>query len=349
MASFDLATGQQVFPGHNGYPRSLVEADDNNFAPRLGLAWRASDRMTLRTGYGIFYTPDVINTYRQLAFQQPFGAVSSITARPADPQNPLPVFTADDPLTQATRLATNNRNGIERNLRDGRVQQWNTSVQYLLTNRTLVEVAYHGANSVHLMSGLNYNETDPFPPQPPDYQLIYPYPQLGNVNIYGSRARSNYNALQARLERRLANGFSGLVSYTWQQTLTDLDTSSVGAAFGAGAGLQTIKDIGANYGPAVFDRPHRLVVTWLYELPFFQQRHDLLGKVAGAGKSGRLARSRTGPLSHPPRSGSLSPDRTPIYSAIQTCRALNERSIDGSTSASSPIRRRVSLAMPAKA
>ena len=299
IASFDLATGQQVFPGQNGYPRSLVEADYKNFAPRLGLAWRASDRMTFRTGYGIFYTPDVINTYRQLAFQQPFGEVSSITARPADPQNPLPVFTVDNPLTQATRLATNNRNGIQRNLRDGQVQQWNTSVQYLLTNSTLVEVAYHGAKSVHLMSVLNYNETDPFPPQPPDYQLIYPYPQLGNVNIYGSRARSNYNALQARLERRFANGFSGLVSYTWQQTLTDLDTSSVGVALGAGAGLQTIKDIRANYGPAVFDRPHRLVVNWLYAPPFFQQRHDLLGRVAGGWQIGAIGTFQDGPALTP--------------------------------------------------
>ena len=40
-----------------------------DFAPRIGLAWRAADRTTLRGGYGIFYTPDVINTYRQLAFQ----------------------------------------------------------------------------------------------------------------------------------------------------------------------------------------------------------------------------------------------------------------------------------------
>ena len=299
IASFDLATGQQVFPGQDGYPRSLVEADYKNFAPRLGLAWRASDRMTLRTGYGIFYTPDVINTYRQLAFQQPFGEVSSITARPADPQNPLPVFTVDNPLTQATRLATTNRNGIQRNLRDGQVQQWNTSVQYLLTHSTLVEVAYHGAKSVHLMSNLNYNESAPFPPQPPDFQLIYPYPQLGNVNIFESRAAATYAALQARLERRFANGFTGLVSYTFQQTLTDLDFSSVGVALGAGAGLQTIKDIRANYGPSVFDRPHRLVASWLYALPFFNDRRDLLGKVAGGWTIGAIGTFQDGPALTP--------------------------------------------------
>jgi hypothetical protein len=48
--------------------------------------------------------------------------------------------------------------------------------------------------------------------------LILPYPQLGIVNIYESRAAAQYAALQARLERRFANGFTGLVSYTFQQT-----------------------------------------------------------------------------------------------------------------------------------
>jgi hypothetical protein len=47
---------------------------------------------------------------------------------------------------------------------------------------------------------------------------------------------------------------------------------------GAGAGLQTIKDIRGNYGPAVFDRPHRLVVTWMYAPPFFQQKAGSAGK-----------------------------------------------------------------------
>ena len=78
IASFDLATGQQVFPGQNGYPRSLVDPYYKNFAPRIGLAWHAADRIVLRAGYGIFYTPDVINSYRQLAFQNPFGAVSNL-------------------------------------------------------------------------------------------------------------------------------------------------------------------------------------------------------------------------------------------------------------------------------
>jgi hypothetical protein len=295
IASFDLATGQQVFPGQNGYPRSLVDPYYKDFAPRIGLAWHATDRIVMRAGYGIFYTPDVINSYRQLAFQNPFGAVSNLVVRPADPQDPLPVFTVDDPLAQATRLITNDRNGMQRNLRDGQVQQWNLTLQYLLTKDTLFEAAYHGSKSSHLMSSLDYNETNPFPPQPPNFALIYPYPQLGSVNIYESPAGANYNALQARLERRFVNGLTFLVSYTFQKTLTDLDSSSVGVAFGAGAELQTIKNIRANYGPAVFDRPHRLVASWLYELPFFKRREDVLGKVVGGWQIGAIAIFQDGP------------------------------------------------------
>jgi hypothetical protein len=295
IANFDLTTGQQVLPGQDGYPRSLVNPYYRNFAPRIGIAWRVSDRIALRAGYGIFYAPDVINSYRQLAFQNPFGSVYNLTVRPVDPQDPLPVFTVEDPLAQATRLSTNNRNGMQRDLRDGQVQQWNLSLQYLFTTNTLFETAYHGSKSTHLMGALNYNETNPFPPQPPDFELNYPYPQLGSVFIYESRAAANYNALQARLEHRFVNGFSCLISYTFQKTLTDLDSSSAGVAFGTGAGLQTIKNIHANYGPAVFDRPHRLIGSALYELPVFRRRKDLLGTVAGGWQIGAIATFQDGP------------------------------------------------------
>src|SRR4029453_12330108 len=295
IASFDLATGQQVFPGQNGYPRSLVDAYYKNFSPRIGLAWQVTNRLPLRAGYGLFYTPDVINSYRQLAFQNPFGVVSNLIVRPADPRNPLPVFTVDDPLAQSTRMITNNRIGMQRNLRDGQVQQWNTTVQYLITKDMVLEAAYHGSRSTHLMSPLNYNEPHPFPAQPPDFVPVFPYAQVGSVTIYEARATANYHALQARLERRFVNGLTFLVSYTFQKTLTDLDASSVGVAIGAGAGLQTIKNIRGNYGPAVFDRPHRLIGSSLYELPFFRNRQDLLGKVGGGWQIGAIATFQDGP------------------------------------------------------
>jgi hypothetical protein len=297
MASFDLSTGQQLFSGQNGVPRSLADQYYKNFAPRVGLAWRPrrSDRLTVRAAYGIFYTPEIVVSYRSDGFQDPYGRTYNLTVRPPDPKNPVPLFTADDPLANANLVIANNRAGIQRNFRDGQVQQWNLTTQYLITKDTLFEVAYHGSKSARLSSILNYNQTDPFPPQPPDFKLIFPYPQYGSVSILESRAAANYNALQARLERRFVNGFTFLASYTFEKTLTDLDSSGVGIAIGAGpTGPQTIKNIRANKGPTVFDRPHRLNVSTLYELPFLKKRTDLLGKIAWGWQVGAISTFQNG-------------------------------------------------------
>ncbi|HYM09707.1 MAG TPA: carboxypeptidase regulatory-like domain-containing protein, partial [Bryobacterales bacterium] len=297
MASFDLNTGQQIFPGQNGVPRSLADQYYKNFAPRIGLAWRprGNNRLTVRTAYGIFYTPEIIGSFRTDGFQDPNGRTYNLTVRPPDPKNPLPIFTVDNPLAQANLVIANNRAGIQRNFRDGQVQQWNVTTQYLITKDTVFELAYHGSKSSHLGSSLNYNQTNPYPAQPPAFKLIFPYPQYGSVSILESRAAANYNALQARLERRFVNGFTFLASYTFQKTLTDLDSTSVGIANGAGpTGPQTITDIRSNKGPTVFDRPHRLNVSALYELPFLKKRTDLLGKIAGGWQVGTISTFQDG-------------------------------------------------------
>lgn len=297
MASFDLSTGRQLFPGQGGVPRSLADQYYRNFAPRIGLAWRGggSNRLTVRAAYGIFYTPEIVVSYRSNGFQDPYGRTYNLTVRPPDPKNPLPLFTVDDPLAKASQVIANNRAGIQRNFRDGQVQQWNLTTQYLITQDTVLEVAYHGSKSAHLSSILNYNEIDPFPAQPPDFKLNFPYPQYGSVSLLESRGAASYNALQARLERRFVNGFTLLGSYTFQKTLTDLDSSGVGIAIGAGpAGPQTIKNIRANKGPTVFDRPHRLNVSTLYELPFLKNRQDLLGKLAGGWQIGAIGTFQNG-------------------------------------------------------
>ena len=107
-------------------------------------------------------------------------------------------------------------------------------MQRLISQDMLFEVAYHGSKSTRLASRLNYNETDPFPAQPPAFQQNFRYPSLGGVTILESRGAANYHALQSRFERRFVKGFTLLGSYTWQKTLTDLDASGVGVANGAG-------------------------------------------------------------------------------------------------------------------
>ena len=273
IASFDLGTGQQLLAGKNGTPRNLINADRNNFGPRVGFAWRAlgTESLVIRGAYGMFFSPPIGNDYRSRGFQDPFAFLVTRTYRPASATSPLPEFTADAPLLGANRQTNLTRSGADRNLRDAYVQQWNLSIQKLLTANTLWEVAYRGSKSTRLQTNLDYNEITPNPPQPPDFRLIFPYPALAAVSILESRAAANYHALTTRLERRYSKGMTFLMNYTFSKTLTDVDSSSVGVAIGAGSfGANTIRNLKDNKGPAVFDRPHQLNLSAVYEPPIFK-------------------------------------------------------------------------------
>jgi hypothetical protein len=273
IASFDLATGQQVLPGQNGIPRSLINADLNNFGPRVGFAWRTLGKQSVvvRGAYGMFFSPPIGNDFRSRGFQDPFAFLVTRTYRPASTTSPLPDFTAGDPLSGADRATNLTRAGVDRNLRDAYVQQWNLSIQKQIATDMLWEVAYRGSKSTRLQTNLNYNEIFPNPPQPPSFVQIFPYPNLAAVSILESRAAGNHNALSTRLEKRYSKGFTFLVNYTFSKTLTDVDSSTVGVSLSAGSfGPNTIRNLKDNKGPAIFDRPHQMNVSAVYEPPIFR-------------------------------------------------------------------------------
>ncbi|MCC6392170.1 MAG: TonB-dependent receptor [Bryobacterales bacterium] len=274
IATFDLSTGQQLLPGQNGTPRSLINPDRNNFGPRFGFAWRAlgTDSLVVRGSYGLFYSPPIGNDFRSRGFQDPFAFLVTRVYRPASTTSPLPTFTAEAPLVGADRQTNLTRAGVDRNLRDAYVQQWTLSIQKLVTKNTLWEAAYRGSKSTRLQTQLNYNEIFPNPPQPPDFRQIFPWPNLAAVNVLESRGAANYHALTTRLERRYSNGLTFLTNYTFSKTLTDVDSSTVGVVIGGGSfGPNTIRNLRDNKGPAVFDRPHQLNFSAVYEPPFFKK------------------------------------------------------------------------------
>ncbi|HEY3936325.1 MAG TPA: TonB-dependent receptor [Bryobacteraceae bacterium] len=291
IASFNLNTGQQELAGQSGLPRSLVNPDYKDFAPRVGFGWRVfgSNKLSLRGAYGLFYTPEVINSFRNLGFQNPFGTTYTLSVRPANPSVPIPLITAQNPLLNASpAVSFNTVLGINPNFHDGYVGEWNLTAQYALSENTLLEVAYHGSKSTHLSSELNYNQTNPFPAQPPQFALNYPYSAFGVVNMFDSNGDATYNALQVRLEKRYSKGFTILGSYTWLKDLTDVDATSVGvaAAPGDATAPQTITNLALNKGNAVGDRPQQLTVTGLYDLPFLKGRSGWASRILGGWQVG---------------------------------------------------------------
>ena len=131
-----------------------------------------------------------------------------------------------------------------------------------------------------------------------------PYPALGDIQWMENRVDANYNSLQARLEKRLSNGLTGSVSYTWGKALTDspdhISTSGGGAGFDTGTFRepQDGNNPKRDRGPSEFDLTHRFVASYIWELPFGRGRRfgsdwsKGMDRCSAAGSSPASTRSR---------------------------------------------------------
>ncbi|MEO6912143.1 MAG: carboxypeptidase regulatory-like domain-containing protein [Edaphobacter sp.] len=286
IGTFDLVKGTQVNAGQGGVPSALVYQRYGDVSPRVGFGWRpfGNDKTSLRGGYGIFYTPEVINTFRNLGFQNPFGTTYSLSTRPVDPSKPIPGITVQSPLSNVNpSVSFATVLGINPNFKDGNVGSWNLNLEQMLAPNVLLEIAYTGTKSTHLSSELNYNQTNPYPAQPPNFVQHFPYPTFGTVNYFDSNGAGTYNALQVRLQKRYSKGLTILASYTWNKNLTNIDQSSVGTSNAPGNAYapQVITPLGLNKGFAVGGRPQQATLSGLYDIPLLTNEHRVLDRIVG--------------------------------------------------------------------
>jgi hypothetical protein len=264
--------------------RVFTNVDGNNFGPRLGFAFApfASGRLTLRGGYGVFYSrPSLVYltntihappTYAER--RSPAGAVVLLDTpfTPLPSQDQFPTFV---PGTLSSRT-------FERRLRTPYFHQYNASIQSALSHDLFLEVAYVGTRGHNLFRNVRINQARlartarPIVNEvtgqvittntPSNALLRAPYQ---GVDIFGfqqfqNSANSAYNSLQLSLTRRLSQGLQLLASYTYSKSIDNasgqngLDTAFI---------LGNQFDDRANRGVSDFDRTHRLVLSYLWDLP----------------------------------------------------------------------------------
>jgi hypothetical protein len=289
FANFDPVTGTMVLAKDGSvFDRALIHPDRNNFAPRIGFAYAAADRMVVRGGYGIFYT----HTVRQgreglLGFNPPYlfdnllqssasGAAAVASAAPFRLVDGYPTGLLDP----GAIAQTVGRRAQDPDQRTPYIQQYNLGVQYELKPDLVLDVAFVGNKGTKLNGFRNLNQraviTSPDGSQSAGAR---PYPNFGDIQWMENRVSSTYKSLQTRLEKRFSQGLSGLVSYTWGRALTGapdhISTSGGGPGFDTGVFRepQDGNNLRAEYGPAEFDVTHRLVASYVWELPFGSGRH----------------------------------------------------------------------------
>jgi hypothetical protein len=265
---YDVATRSLLRVGTNGVPRSGFEADRNNFAPRVGFAWSVGEETVLRGGYGIYYDQSPLAPAEALYFNSPFfdnNIFFSLPGLPLTLSDPFPAF-FPFPLPDSA-LA------IQRDLRTGYMQHWNLNVERQVGSKGVLEVAYVGSKGTKLLTARDINQPQPSP-LPPGLPFVpRPDPRFDDIDLLESRANSNYNALQARFQQRLARGFSALASYTWSKSIDD--ASNFFSSAGDPNFPQNSYNGAAERGRSNFDVRHRLSVSYSYALPFGKGRDYL--------------------------------------------------------------------------
>jgi hypothetical protein len=107
-----------------------------------------------------------------------------------------------------------------------------------------------------------------------DVNAIRPYLGYGAITARIPAFTSNYNSLQASLNRRFSRGLTLEVGYTWSRLLTTNPFDRTLATYNTYNYKQS-------YGPSTLNTPHMLVVSYVYELPFYRSQRNLAGQILG--------------------------------------------------------------------
>jgi hypothetical protein len=259
---YDPGTRSLVRVGTNGIPRSGYEPDRNNWAPRIGLAWRPGDRGTvLRAGYGLYYDQAALATGEGLYFNAPYFDFKLYFSLE---QLPLTLF---DPFPRNFPFALpSSALAFQRDLRTAYTQQWSFSIQQEIGRNRVIEAAYAGSRGTKLLGGRDLNQPLPSAQRPNPR----PVPQFDDITVLESRGNSSYHSLQVRFQQSLRRGLTGLASYTWSKSIDD--ASGFFSSAGDPNFPQDSLHAGLERGLSNFDLRHRLSLSYSWDLPLGRGR-----------------------------------------------------------------------------
>jgi hypothetical protein len=264
-----------VTSGGAGLPASLVYPYRTAFAPRLGLAWRVPKikQTVVRAGYGINYTVGAYATFATTMAQQPPFANEQTNQEIDSTSNPSSACARGATITCYTLAngfpapATIGNYAVDPHFRLPYVQAWNLDIQKTLPWGIVMNVGYNGAkgNDLDIVTVPRALASSPLTDPT---NLIFRYEQAA--------AFSKFSAGTLRVNKRLTKGISMGANYQYSHSIDD--AGALGSVGGVGA--QNWTDIQAEEGNSSLDQRHKVSGTYLYELPFGQ---DKFWVTSGAG------------------------------------------------------------------
>jgi hypothetical protein len=254
-----VTPANNIGPYSGNYPSSLIDPDKNNYSPRLGFAWRPSQKhaRVIRGGYSIFFSGSSYGGFASsMAAQPPFAKNASLTTSTADPLTLENGFPAEPSQTITNTYA------IDKNYRLAYAQTWSFALQQTFSHGLLVELEYIGTKGTGLPITEQPDRAAPgSSPLNAQQQL-----QIGNATGFSyltSQGDSIFHAGQARITRRFGRGVSANALYTFSKSIDDASSFSGGG----GTVVQYPQDLRLERGLSSFDQRHHLTVGYMLSSP----------------------------------------------------------------------------------
>jgi hypothetical protein len=254
-----------------------------NFGPRVGLAYQASSRTVIRSGFGVFYLYPYPPGTASGPLNLPWANSVSVTTPQTGPIDPVTGQAVSGAVTSITTgfpagylnqvLAPPTLYAYDTHPLFPYTLGWNFAIQRQVGWNTVLEVAYSGSAGNHLLTGIDLNQPTPTADPNSDPQTRRLYPLYGPIALEQTAGHSGYNSLQTKLEKHFSNGLSFLSSFTWSHSIDDAPLCfALGNDGGNGDCERSSFNRSLDRANSSFDIRRRWVSNFLYDLPFGKGR-----------------------------------------------------------------------------
>jgi outer membrane receptor protein involved in Fe transport len=289
LERFDYENNQMLICGVGTTPEDCgYDMGMGNVSPRLGLAFRPSDTLVVRAGYGINYDPYPLAFVRDLLGNYPSGIGLSVTSpnsfqfagRLADG---IPAVQAPDIKSGVIPVpATIGARALDQKPKRGYIHSWNVTVQKELPWGFTGQAGYVASRQRDINQILNLNAGQVIGAGDAGRPYFQRFRRTAETGLLTNVGWNDYDALQTSLQRRFLKGLQINVAYTWSR------------AFGICCDnladnppqVQAMDYFHLNEATLSFDRPHNLQASLIAELPFgpgkrFLSDNRTLSAIAG--------------------------------------------------------------------
>ncbi len=271
MERYDFDTNEELICGVADIPKDCgYEIGAGNLSPRVGLAYRATDKIVLRAGYGRNYDPYPLAFVRDLLGNYPSSISYSDAAtgfayagRLADGIPPVEV----PDISSGSIPVPNNvsARALDQKPKRGYTDSWNVTMESELPWQFTGQVGYVGTRQRDINQILDQNAGQVIGAGNNGRPLFVKFPgRTAQSGLLTNVGWSNYDSLQTQLRRRMANGVQATIAYTWSKSFgICCDTLSDNPPR-----IQALQYFDLNEARLPNDRPHNFQAAVVAELPF---------------------------------------------------------------------------------